>query len=194
MYKLPDKLLWLDLEMTGLDPDSDRILEVGAIVTDFELREIEHYEALIKQPERVLDRMKSGDWYNWSSGVRKRMGTVYDMHAQNGLLERVRQDGRREKDVEAELIELVSKHFDSAVYLAGNSIHQDRRFILRWWPKFEAKLHYRMVDVSSFKVFLQGRYGLEYHHPDTHRALDGIRGSISELSYYLKQMPKLLNK
>lgn len=186
--RLPTRLLWMDLEMTGLDPETDRILEVGAIVTDFDLKELATYEALIKQPQAFLRKMKKAPWYDWSSGKRKVASTVYKMHNRNGLLDKSQESGKSQKLVEEELLELVDKHFDTAVYLAGSSIHQDRRFIRRWWPKLESKLHYRMVDVSAFKVYMQGKYQIDYHQPDEHRALEGIRGSIVELNYYAKMI------
>lgn len=188
MRVLPKQLLWIDLEMTGLEPEKDRIIEVGAVVTDFDFDEIASYEALIKQPVRVMNRMKKSHWYDWSSGQRKVRGTVYDMHKSNGLLDRIASEGKPESEVEQELLDLVASHFEGAVYLAGNSIHQDRRFIRNWWPELEDKLHYRMLDVSSFKVYMQGRFQLDFHQPDSHRALEGIRGSIKELKYYTKKI------
>ena len=184
----PKRLLWMDMEMTGLDPETDRILEVGAVVTDFELNELATYEALIKQPQTVLKKMKKAPWYDWSSGERKVASTVYETHNRNGLIDKSQKIGKPQKNVEDELLELIEKHFDAAVYLAGNSIHQDRRFIRHWWPRLENKLHYRMLDVSAFKVYMQGRYKMNYHQPDEHRALEGIRGSIAELGYYAKMI------
>lgn len=180
--------MWLDLEMTGLEPDQDRIIEVAAIVTDFDFKELGQFEAIVSQPQAVLDRMKQGDWYDWSSGQRKVMGSVYDMHTQSGLLDKIHTSGRDEAQVEQDLIEFCAEHFDKAIYLAGNSIHQDRRFIRQWWPKLEAKLHYRMLDVTSFKIFMQGKHNVRFNHPDSHRAIEGIRGSIEELKYYLRKL------
>lgn len=188
MKSVPDKLLWLDLEMTGLDPEEDRILEVAAIVTDFDFEESGRFEAIVKQPVDKLERMKQGKWYDWSSGQRVVVGTVYDMAKENGLLDKIDSDGQDEKIVEQQLLDFIDKHFTSAVYLAGNSIHQDRRFIRRWLPRVEEKLHYRMIDVSSFKVLMQGKYKVNFKHPDSHRAIDGITGSIAELQYYLRKL------
>lgn len=188
MSKTPQKLLWMDLEMTGLEPEEDRIIEVAAIVTDFEFKEVGSYEAIIKQPPSVLERMKNAAWYDWSSGNRKVMGSVYEMHTQSGLLEKIASEGRDELEIEQELIDFGTKHFDTAICLAGNSIHQDRRFIRRWWPRFEEILHYRMLDVTSFKIFMQGKHKIRFNHPDSHRAIEGIRGSIKELEYYLKKL------
>lgn len=189
----PSKLLWMDLEMTGLNPRTDRILEVGVIITDFDFNELDSYEAVIYQEESVLEMMKKADWYEYTNGRRKKVGTVYDMATQNGLLDKIR-SGRKEKEVEKDIVKLINKNFDQLAILAGNSIHQDRRFIREWWPDVEKQLHYRMLDVSSFKVFMQGRFGQEFKKPDQHRALEDIRGSIQELGYYLRKMPELLSK
>lgn len=169
----PTKLLWVDLEMTGLDPAVHRILEVGAFVTDFSLVKVpgSEYHALVRQPDNILEA---------SSDV------VKQMDAGNGLLKQVRVHGRPEAEVQLELATLIREHFgDEPATLAGNSIHQDRRFIRAWWPDVEVLLHYRMLDVSSFKVWMQGKYGLEFKKQETHRAVDDIGESIAELEYYL---------
>lgn len=183
----PKKLLWVDLEMTGLDPNHDRILEVGAVVTDFKFNELDTYEAVVKQSQADLDRMRRAPWYEWQGSRRVQTGTVYDMAEQNGLLEKVAK-GKDETIVQQELINVVRHHFDQSVVLAGNSIHQDRRFIRKWWPELEKMLHYRMLDVTSFKIWMQGSRGHEFQKPDDHRALEDIRGSIEELQYYLNQL------
>lgn len=169
----PTKLLWVDLEMTGLDPEAHRILEIGAFITDFSLAKLSgsEYHALVRQPDDVLAAATD---------------VVKQMDAGNGLLKQVRERGRPEAEVQHELAALIREHFgDEPVTLAGNSIHQDRRFIRRWWPEVEALLHYRMLDVSSFKVWMQGKYGLEFQKQETHRAVDDIGESIAELEYYL---------
>lgn len=173
----PEKLLWMDLEMTGLDPQKDRILEVGIIVSDFNFKELDTYEAVIKQDDDVLANMSS-----WSK----------DNHVSNGLIEKLKLNGKDESIVEKEVAELIEKNFNQPAILAGNSIHQDRRFIRRWWPKVEEKLHYRMLDVSSYKVLMQGKYGFDFKKPDQHRAVEDIRGSMQELQYYLKKLPNYL--
>ncbi|HSW90953.1 MAG TPA: exonuclease domain-containing protein, partial [Candidatus Saccharimonadales bacterium] len=99
--------------------------------------------------------------------------------------------GKPESIVVDELTDLIHDQFASEpAVLAGNSIHQDRRFIRQWWPEVEALLHYRMFDVSSFKVWMQGKYGLEFEKKETHRALDDIDESIAELQYYLEWFRK----
>ncbi|HEX9679161.1 MAG TPA: oligoribonuclease [Candidatus Saccharimonadales bacterium] len=187
----PQQLLWLDLEMTGLDPVNDRVLEVGVIITDFKFRELATFEAVIKQPQRVLNRMKLSPWYDWTGRIRKKAGTVYDTASRNGLLNKVKTDGRPQSQVTADLTKLIKKHIGKErAILAGNSIHMDRQFIRHQWPRIEDLLHYRMLDVSSLKVWMQGAHHLEFKKPDEHRALEDIRGSILELKYYLKLLKK----
>jgi oligoribonuclease len=188
MSTAPDKLLWVDMEMTGLDPDEHRILEVAAIITDFKFNELALYQAYVKQPQTQLNKMKTAPWYDWSGGVKRLSGTVYEVAEKNGLINNLAKAGKSSKIVETELANLVKTHFNQQAILAGNSIHQDRRFIRRWWPNLEKLLHYRMLDVSSWKVFMHGRYGLDWKKPDEHKALEDIRGSIAELKYYSKKI------
>ena len=135
------QLLWLDLEMTGLDESVDRILEVAVIITDITLRPRARYHAVVQQPPSALTHMSS---------------YVRDMHTRTGLLDRL-STGKSEQQVEAELCALVDGAFGEAggkdvkVLLAGNTVHMDRRFIRRYWPELERRLHYRIVDVSSWK-------------------------------------------
>lgn len=166
------KLLWVDLEMTGLEPKTDRILEVAAIVTDWNFTEIASFETVIHQPPKVLEGMD--DWNT-------------SQHKASGLTEKVRASEVSESDAEDMLLEIVSDIFkgDEKVILAGNSIHQDRRFIRKYWPRLDEKLHYRMLDVSAWKVVFEGKYRKKFAKPEEHRALEDIRGSIMELQYYL---------
>lgn len=182
----------MDLEMTGLEPTADRILEVGIVVTDFEFKELDTYEAVIFQKPKTMERLKKADWYEYPGGKRQKIGTVHDMALKNGLIDKVAA-GKEEKDVEAEVAKLIRKHFDELAILAGSSIHQDRRFIRRWWPEVEKLLHYRMLDTTAYKILMQGKYGVDFKKPDEHRALEDIRGSIEELRYYLKKLPQYLN-
>ncbi len=187
----PTKLIWMDLEMTGLEPSSDRILEVGIVITDFDFKELDTYEAVIFQEAEALNRMKNSDWYEYPGGKRKKIGTVHDMASKNGLLDRVA-SGKPETEVEADVVKLIRKHFDELAILAGSSIHQDRRFIRQWWPEVEKLLHYRMLDVTAYKILMQGKYKVDFRKPDQHRALEDIRGSIQELRYYLKKLSEHL--
>ena len=174
----PTKFLWLDLEMTGLNPVKQRIIEVAVVVTDAKLDEIDTYEAVIHQTD---DDLKFAE--KWP---RENMKDLFAESAKSM---------NSEADVEAKVLDLVIKHFgDEPAVLAGNSIHQDRRFIRQWWPKLESKLHYRMLDVSSFKLWLQASQGMQYEKNEVHRAMDDIRESIIELKWCLKQLSSQDNK
>lgn len=172
---VPTKLLWLDLEMTGLDAKDDLILEVAAEVTDFEFKTLASYEACVKQPhDRIVDRMQKNIWWQ-------------DFPANRDEFLRRCQDGKPSAEVEKELCELVEQNFGSEpAVLAGNSIHNDRNFIKLHWPRLDLKLHYRMLDVSAWKVFMQGRYGVVFEKKEVHRAFDDIQASIAELQHYLE--------
>ena len=172
---VPTRLLWVDLEMTGLDPQNDVILEVGVEVTDFTFKTLETYEARVHQDVNVVvDRMQKNIW--WRDFPENRDDFVHKL-----------EQGKPMQQVEQELIALVERHFgDEPAVLAGNSIHNDRNFIKQWWPAFDLRLHYRMLDVSSFKILMQGKYGQEFEKQDVHRAFDDIQASIAELQYYLE--------
>ena len=174
----PTKLLWVDLEMTGLDPEADVILEVAAEITDFEFNTLATYEAIVQQPaEVVTDRMQKNIWWQDYPENRDEFIRKTSDHAA----------AKSSEQVEAELIALVEQQFGTErAVLAGNSIHNDRNFIRHWWPKLDLKLHYRMLDVSAWKVFMQGRYGIDFEKKDAHRAYDDIQASIAELQYYFE--------
>lgn len=171
----PTKLLWVDLEMTGLDAQEDVILEVGVEITDFSFTTLETYEARVKQNKQVVvDRMQKNIW--WRQFPENRDDFVDKLD-----------QGKDLGEVEQELIKLVEKHFgDEPAVLAGNSIHNDRNFMKQWWPALDLKLHYRMLDVSSFKILMQAKYGLDFEKKEVHRAFDDIQASIAELQYYLE--------
>jgi oligoribonuclease len=173
---VPTKLLWVDLEMTGLDTSKHVILEVAAEVTDFDFKTLASYEAVISQPEEALKHMN--EW-------------VTTQHGLSGLIDRVRNEGREEDAVVHELVGFIKAEFgDEPAVLAGNSIHNDRNFIKKWWPEVDALLHYRMLDVSAFKVLMQGKYHYEYEKKDVHRAFDDIQASIAELQHYIEWFKK----
>ena len=166
-------LLWIDLEMTGLDPEKDRILEVGAIATDWEFNRIAEMTAVVKVPDELIRERMVGPF--WEENRES-----YDaLVAQNA-------SGLPAAKVEKQIMEFMDKHFKKTIYLAGNSIHQDRKFIDREWPEVSRRLHYRMLDVSAWKVYFENARGVKYTKRDAHRALDDINGSIEELKYYLK--------
>lgn len=174
-----DKLLWIDLEMTGLDVEKERIIEVAAIVTDIFFNELEQYHSVVFQPQEFLDRMD--DW-------NKRT------HAETGLLPKIAA-GKKENVVEEELKALVRKHFGKErPVLAGNTISQDRLFIDRYMKDFASLLHYRSMDVTAWKIIMNSRYNLVYTKDVKHKAIDDVRESINELKFYLKVMDKAQGK
>ena len=166
------KLLWIDLEMTGLEPDKDKILEVAAIATDMDLNEIATYEAVVKVDDNLIKERMVGEF--WERNKESYNALV----AQN-------ENGRPVNEVEGELLEFLDKHFGKEIYLAGNSIHQDRKFIEREMPELDKKLHYRMLDVSAWKIYFENALDKKFTKPENHRALDDINGSIEELKWYL---------
>lgn len=178
-HQVPTKLLWVDLEMTGLDSQKDVILEIAAEVTDFTLKTIESYEARIRQDrDTVVKRMQANIW--WRDYPDNRDDFV-DKLSQGVPLAQAEQD----------MIALLKKHFgDEPAVLAGNSIHNDRNFIKRWMPALDLQLHYRMLDVSAWKIVMQGKYGVGFEKREVHRAFDDIQASIAELQYYLEWLRK----
>lgn len=177
-----ERVLWIDLEMTGLDPKADRILEIAAIVTDWEFNEIATYQAAVLVGPRLAEkRMMKGPAAAFWNGIPA---------VRDALLKQNIETGRSARTIENELLDFVTAHFpsDRPILLGGNSIHMDRRFIENEWPRLDAKLHYRMLDVSAWKVVFEGRLGKKFAKPEIHRALDDIRGSIEELKYYLKKV------
>ena len=172
---IPTKLLWVDLEMTGLDPDKDVILEVAAEVTDFNFKTLASYEACLMQPkELVVERMQKNNW--WAEFPENRDEFVRKLS-----------EGKDPHEVEQDIIAIIESQFgNEPAVLADNSIHNDRNFIKRWWPALDLKLHYRMLDVSSLKLVMQGKYGVMFEKKEVHRAFDDIQASIAELQYYLE--------
>lgn len=174
-HAAPTKLLWLDLEMTGLDATQDVILEVAAEITDFNFKTLASYEAIVGQPRKiVVDRMQKNIW--WADYPENRDEFINKLDS-----------AKPSKQVEQELIALLNEQFGTEpAVLAGNSIYNDRGFIKQWWPALDLKLHYRMLDVSSLKVLMQGKYGVGFEKKEVHRAFDDIQASIAELQFYLQ--------
>ncbi len=172
---IPSKFLWLDLEMTGLVPEKDVILEVAADITGTDLETLEGYESLVKQEKDVvLARMQENPW--WQDFPENRDDFIKGLDSAKPLAE-----------VEKKLIELVEKHFgNEPAVLAGNSIQSDRAFIKQWMPELELKLHYRMLDVTSWKMVMESMYNVSFEKPEVHRAYEDIQASIAELQYYLE--------
>ena len=169
-----NRLCWLDMEMSGLVPDSDRILELALLVTDSDLNHLSEGKVLVvHQPNSVLDAMDS-----WNKSV----------HGKSGLIERVKVSALDEAKAEATAIEFLTQFVSAGSSpLCGNSICQDRRFLARWMPKLEAFFHYRNLDVSTVKELVrrwkpEAMKGLVKQ--GKHEALSDILESIEELKYY----------
>ena len=157
--------------MTGLDPEKDRILELAAIATNWKLEKIAELTAVQKVATSLMEeRMRTEFW-------EKNAATKEALMRQNT-------EGQEPSEVEKRLLDFVAKNFGKEVILAGNSIHQDRKFIDKEWPKLAEKLHYRMLDVSAWKVYFEGALGKKFLKKEQHRALDDINGSIEELKWY----------
>jgi len=178
-HAIPTKLLWVDLEMTGLDANQDVILEVAAEITDFDFKTLASYEARVKQnKETVVERMQANIWWKEYPANRDDFVNKLDQ-------------GKPSQQVEQELITLIEQQFgEEPAILAGNSIHNDRLFISHWWPALGLKLHYRMLDVTSLKIIMQGKHGQEFEKKEVHRAFDDIQASIAELQHYLELFSK----
>lgn len=174
-----DKILWIDLEMTGLSPKEDLILEVAAIVTDWNFEELATYQGIVCNSESAVKKRMAANGAFWDANPKSRDGLL----AQNAT-------GKPLETVEKDLLDLVDQNFDQnkPVLLGGNSVHMDRRFIEKHWSKLDARLFYRMLDVSAWKVVMEYKYRQFFNKPDAHRALDDIRGSIEELKFYLSKM------
>ncbi|MDO4753288.1 MAG: oligoribonuclease [Candidatus Saccharibacteria bacterium] len=166
------KLLWVDLEMTGLDPVKDRILEVAAIATDMSFNEVGRFEAVVRVSPDLIKKRMVGEFWDKNSTSRD------SLIKQNS-------DGEPVSEVEKRLIEFVDKNFGKEIYLAGNSIHQDKKFIEREMPELNKRLHYRMLDVSAWKIYFENALGRKFLKAEEHRALSDIEGSIEELKWYL---------
>ena len=171
-----DVLVWLDMEMTGLDPAKERIIEMATILTDGNLVEIAvGPDLVIHQADEILAAMD--DW-----------NTKH--HGGSGLVDRVKASTVSEADAEAQTIAFINAHVSAKdrPVLAGNSIHQDRRFVRKYMPILDERLHYRMVDVSTIKELSRRWFpaitAKQSKKKETHRALDDIRESIDELRYY----------
>jgi oligoribonuclease len=162
--------------MTGLDAAADPILEVAAIVTDWNFAELATYEGVIKNDEKMLEERFAANGAFWSQHPETKTGLI----EQNGR-------GKSIEVIENELLAFIDEHFsaDQTVLLGGNSVHIDRRFITVHWPRLDARLYYRMLDVTAWKVVFEGKYKKRFPKPEAHRALEDIRGSIKELEYYL---------
>ena len=170
----PTHLLWLDMEMTGLSPETDRIIELAIVVTDADLNTVAEGPVLVvHQPDEVMNAMD-----NWNKGT----------HGKSGLIDRVKASQLDEAEAEAQMLEFVKQHVPARTSpMCGNSICQDRRFLARYMPQLEAFFHYRNLDVSTLKELAKRwRPGLseEFKKSNKHEALADIYESIDELKHY----------
>jgi oligoribonuclease len=166
-------LIWLDMEMTGLEPDSDSVLEIATLVTNSNLEVLaEGPDIVVHQPDEILDNM--GDWCR-------------EHHGRSGLTEAARRSTTSVAEAEAQTLAFLQRHCEPGKSpLCGNSIGQDRRFIYRHMPALAQFLHYRSVDVTTIKELARRWYSPLASVPksETHRALDDIRESLEELRHY----------
>lgn len=169
-----NRLIWLDMEMTGLEPDRDRIIEVAIVITDAHLETVAEGPVLVvHQSDAILDGMD--DWNKKT-------------HGNSGLIDRVKASTLVEAEVAARLIDFIAEHVPKGVSpMCGNTIHQDRRFMARWMPTLEAWFHYRNINVSTIKELCKRwrpEVASSFKKGGKHEALADIYESIAELKHY----------
>jgi oligoribonuclease len=180
LKKSDQNLVWLDCEMTGLDPEKERIIEIAVIVTGPELTpRIEGPVLAVHQSDLLLDQMD-----NWNKGT----------HGRSGLIDKVRASTLTEADAEAQILEFLARYLPKGVSpLCGNTISQDRRFLVKYMPRLEGFFHYRNIDVSTFKE-LAKRWRPEVYSAfkkrQSHTALADVHESIDELEHYREHFLK----
>lgn len=168
---MAQKIVWMDLEMTGLDPDKDKIIEIATILTDIQL------ENPIMGPHLIIhedqDRFLQMDDWNQKQ------------HTKSGLWQKVLDSQTNCAEAEQKTLEFLKENNTKGCYLAGNSIWQDRRFLMKHMPKIDQYLHYRMLDVSTIKILQNFWFKkTKYSKKSNHRATDDILDSIEELKFY----------
>ena len=174
-----DYLVWVDCEMTGLDPKTCTILEIGVVITDGELEVIAEGPSIpIHHSDKVLNGMEAWSRFH---------------HKKSGLTQSCRESKVSLKKAEQQVLQFVQKNCKkNTALLCGNTIWQDRRFLMKYMPHFEQYLHYRMIDVSSVKELVRRWYPADHAMPrekkQTHRVSDDIRESIDELRHYRKKV------
>jgi len=176
MEPLSKNLVWIDLEMTGLDPQREAIIEIATLVTNQELDILSEGPVFaIKQSDEQLANMDE-----WNTR----------QHNKSGLVERVRASKVDEAEAEQATIDFLSRHVDAgASPMCGNSVGQDRRFLVRYMPQLAIFFHYRNLDVSTLKILAQLWFPqAEFRKRSNHLALDDIRDSVEELKYYRTEL------
>jgi oligoribonuclease len=181
MAQDPNALIWIDMEMSGLDPEIERVLEIAIVITDAQLNTVAEAPVLvIHQPDSLLDAMD-----NWNKST----------HKKSGLIDRVRASTLTEAQAEEQMTAFLAQYVPKGVSpICGNSVHQDRRFLVKYLPKLDDYFHYRLIDVSTLKE-LARRWkpevlaGMVKH--GKHEALADIHESIAELRYYREQIMKI---
>nr|VFJ56660.1 MAG: oligoribonuclease [Candidatus Kentron sp. FW] len=174
MVQNTDNLIWIDLEMTGLDPSSNRVIEIATVITNPFLDVLAEGPVLaVHQSDQILGKMDA-----WCT----------DQHGKSGLTDRVRRSTHREAEAEQMTLDFVSRYVpEGESPMCGNSISLDRRFLLRYMPKLAAYFHYRNLDVSTLKELCK-RWAPDiyqgFEKKNSHLALDDIHESIDELKYY----------
>ena len=181
MAQNQNNLIWIDLEMTGLNPDTDRVIEAAIVITDGNLETVAEAPVLVvHQPDSVLDGMDA-----WNKST----------HGKSGLIEKVKASTLNEAEVEAQMVEFLKEYVPTGISpMCGNSVCQDRRFLARWMPKFETYFHYRNLDVSTVKELAKRwkpdvAQGIKKHNK--HEALADIYESIAEMRHYRENFFKL---
>jgi oligoribonuclease len=173
------RLVWIDLEMTGLNPASDAIIEIAAVVTGPDLVPLVEVERAVAAPDEYLERM--------SERVRR-------MHTENGLLKAVETTGVSLRDAERAVLTAIAPHVPSGEgILSGNSVYHDWRFISRHMPRLDQHLHFRQVDIGTISALVNAWHpDIQYPHgPINHRAMADVKASIAELRYYCEHAFKV---
>jgi len=181
MAQNQNHLVWLDMEMTGLSPDNDRVIEIAMVVTDGNLETVAEAPVLVvHQPDSILDAMD-----NWNKST----------HGKSGLIDKIKASTLDEAAVEAQMLAFLKEYVPARTSpMCGNSICQDRRFMARWMPQLEDYFHYRNLDVSTLKELARRwkpevAQALKKH--GKHEALADVYESINELKHYREHFLKL---
>lgn len=170
------RFVWIDLEMTGLNPDVDQILEIAVVVTGVDLKPLAEFTRVVHHAEETVQRMSK---------------VVHRMHSANGLIEDVLASTTSLREAERQALAVIVEHcLPGAAFLAGNNVHHDWRFLSRHMPRIEQYLHYRQVDVATIKVLAEAWAPalVMEKPPSNHRALADIHDSIAELRYYCDKL------